>query len=319
MEIEPVFIQSNEGMDGTAGHYQRHSNQKKIVIKYKNNYNSDIILSIIAHEISHCFLDMHNVRFEKEIDNEILTDTCAVYLGYGDFLRKGYEKLEYTEEHFSYSSKVTEKIGYISADEVRMIINKIKIRKELNEIEQEIQDEKKNVNQPALIKIEKLQNIMSNKINQINSFGCNNEKFVSIASSMEKLDEEISELKRQFNMGKALQTVQELEEKNDILNSILFQQRNNHNITNPSLKKLIKLLDNLNNKINFIQESYEYVNDTNDKNFFTQVIDNKSDIDNSINKIKETFIEKECNELIIKLEEWNDVLNSIIIRIKKEL
>lgn len=318
MEIEPIFIKSNEGMGGTAGHYQRHSNQKKIVIKYKNNYNSDIILSIIAHEISHCFLDMHNVRFEKEIDNEILTDTCAVYLGYGDFLRKGYEKLEYTEEHFSYSSKVTEKVGYISADEVRMIINKIRIRKELNEIEQEIQNEKQNINQPMLKKIEKLQNLTRNKIDQISSFEPNNGELVSITSSIEKIDKEISELKRQFAIEKASQLVQELEDKNDVLNSILFQQRNN-SMTNPSLKKLMKLLDNLNNKINFIQESYPFVKDTNDKEFFIHVLDNKDSLNNSINKVKDAFMEKECNELIIKLEDWNDVLNSIIIRIKKEL
>lgn len=305
-------------MGGTAGHYQRHSNQKKIVIKYKNNYNSDIILSIIAHEISHCFLDMHNVRFEKEIDNEILTDTCAVYLGYGDFLRKGYEKLEYTEEHFSYSSKVTEKVGYISADEVRMIINKIRIRKELNEIEQEIQNEKQNINQPMLKKIEKLQNLTRNKIDQISSFEPNNGELVSITSSIEKIDKEISELKRQFAIEKASQLVQELEDKNDVLNSILFQQRNN-SMTNPSLKKLMKLLDNLNNKINFIQESYPFVKDTNDKEFFIHVLDNKDSLNNSINKVKDAFMEKECNELIIKLEDWNDVLNSIIIRIKKEL
>jgi len=49
--------------------------------KYRNDHRD--VAAILAHEITHVFLHRHGIRMADTLENEILTDTTAVYLGVG--------------------------------------------------------------------------------------------------------------------------------------------------------------------------------------------------------------------------------------------
>ena len=61
------------------------SSSDEFFVELQHKYRSDTksIAAILAHEIAHIFLHKSNIRFPVELDNEILTDTVAVYFGFG--------------------------------------------------------------------------------------------------------------------------------------------------------------------------------------------------------------------------------------------
>lgn len=88
-------------------------NECIITIKIKGSFNKNMVLAIIAHEVSHAFLEANNIRYKNLLRNEILTDTCAVYVGFGDIMLKGYSTNILGEK--------CEKIGYISTNNIKQI------------------------------------------------------------------------------------------------------------------------------------------------------------------------------------------------------
>jgi hypothetical protein len=73
------------------------------------------VCCILAHELCHKFLYTHLIRFEG-MKNELLTDGCAVYMGFGDCMVHGC--------HVTYKEldcKVTSEIGYLNQGQLNYL------------------------------------------------------------------------------------------------------------------------------------------------------------------------------------------------------
>lgn len=58
------------------------------------NINIYNVLAILSHENVHNFMFENSIRYSNEMENEILTDICCVYVGLGDYLAKGYTGID---------------------------------------------------------------------------------------------------------------------------------------------------------------------------------------------------------------------------------
>ena len=96
---------------------------KKITLNIERTYSLNVITSILAHEISHYFLKVHNIRLQNKMQNEKLTDTTAIYLGFSKYLLDGYKKFE-TISGNSNTRRYT-KIGYLEIIDIKYIIHKL--------------------------------------------------------------------------------------------------------------------------------------------------------------------------------------------------
>lgn len=56
--------------------------------KYRNNLEA--CLAVLAHEVCHKYLYVHGIYYPIEIINEIYTDLCTMYVGFGNIIKKGY-------------------------------------------------------------------------------------------------------------------------------------------------------------------------------------------------------------------------------------
>lgn len=81
---------------------------------YKFKFNQ--MVAILSHEITHIFLYRIGLSFPKEIDNEILTDTTATYLGLGTHMLAAL-----TFNKFKNSIK---SLGYLTPNEYGYILSK---------------------------------------------------------------------------------------------------------------------------------------------------------------------------------------------------
>jgi hypothetical protein len=79
-----------------AGQYQQSTSRKHIItIANEQQYAFDNLAAIIAHECTHEYLNVHNIN-NMGIDNELLTDIMAVFLGFGTVMLRGYEGYGYS-------------------------------------------------------------------------------------------------------------------------------------------------------------------------------------------------------------------------------
>jgi hypothetical protein len=83
---------------------------------------SDDLLAILAHEITHIYLFRIGLSFDDRMQNEILTDTAATYLGLGTLILNAYSEqkkkidqktTEFSTKWFGYLTPV--EFGYILA------------------------------------------------------------------------------------------------------------------------------------------------------------------------------------------------------------
>ncbi len=80
--------------------------------------------AVLAHEMTHVFLQHHDLRYE----DEILTDTTAVYLGAGWPLLNAY-RAGYTNSYsYSDSHSYSERLGYLTPEEYGYILGRRAIR-----------------------------------------------------------------------------------------------------------------------------------------------------------------------------------------------
>jgi len=95
-----------------AGKYERMDNLNCIYINSDmENQNLDQKIAILAHEMAHYFLDVHNIRFSETNDNELLTEVCTTYIGFGLILLDGYKyNLNKSKNNFSKVGYVDEKV-----------------------------------------------------------------------------------------------------------------------------------------------------------------------------------------------------------------
>lgn len=89
---------------------------------YMNNEeNISGVIAVIIHEFCHFFLDESGVSLVNTIDNEILTDTAAVYLGFGRLMKEGYKP----SFHLVDGKAAWHRIGYLDTEAIDYILQVI--------------------------------------------------------------------------------------------------------------------------------------------------------------------------------------------------
>lgn len=92
--------------------------------RYRSDHRD--IAAILAHEIAHVFLHRHGIWLPDTFENEVLTDTAAIYLGIGwpilNAIRELEEKADYGQQ--SQTRTTREKLGYLTPDEFGYIVAK---------------------------------------------------------------------------------------------------------------------------------------------------------------------------------------------------
>lgn len=91
-----------------------------------NGANLDGVLAVIVHEFCHFFLDRSGLELKNTIENEVLTDTAAIYFGFGDVMRKGYAP-RLVESKKGENSWRT--IGYLDTLSIDYVRNRLQRRK----------------------------------------------------------------------------------------------------------------------------------------------------------------------------------------------
>jgi len=91
--------------------------QSGITINLLPEYNLNTVASIVIHECMKHYLNIKRIRFKDESKNELLTDICAIYCGFGGIMYQGYAAI-------TKQSKLHE-VGYLTQSEIRYIMKKI--------------------------------------------------------------------------------------------------------------------------------------------------------------------------------------------------
>lgn len=100
------------------------SQSNEFFVELQSQYSGDPkpVAAILAHEVAHILLYRCGVRFPDQFENEVLTDTTAVYLGFGPTIlnaateTKNYlpnKVVQTRTHHFGYLS--LDEFGYIQA------------------------------------------------------------------------------------------------------------------------------------------------------------------------------------------------------------
>ena len=108
------------------------TNEDNYIVDLSSKYENDFqdIPAILAHEISHVFLHRHGIRFPETFENEILTDTTAVYLVVGWLALNAYRvttRQEKRREFFQTEIRTEtkeEKLGYLTPEEFGYVLGK---------------------------------------------------------------------------------------------------------------------------------------------------------------------------------------------------
>lgn len=123
MGIDGNYIKLNFQDDATlnfAGNIHTNGAWTTINLQLHDYYNLDVITAVLAHEVMHLYLYYNGIQFSDTLSNEVLTDTAAVYFGFGDYLYKGYKIIE-IDLGISYH-----KVGYIRPEDVQFIMDYIR-------------------------------------------------------------------------------------------------------------------------------------------------------------------------------------------------
>lgn len=86
-----------------------------ITLEMKQGYTPEVVIAILAHEAIHLHLYYEGIHYSDTWENEILTDTAAVYCGFGEYMYHGYGVLR---GNFAMSYQ---KVGYIRQEDVKYI------------------------------------------------------------------------------------------------------------------------------------------------------------------------------------------------------
>lgn len=93
--VDDESISRFEGKS-TAGLYVETAGglKREIHIALKPGYSLNEVVAIICHECTHAYLNYHNVKLDDVRENEVLTDTGAMYLGFSQYLLAGYKPVK---------------------------------------------------------------------------------------------------------------------------------------------------------------------------------------------------------------------------------
>lgn len=81
--------------------------------QFKHDY--DIVLSVLAHEICHKYLQINNLKLFPELENEMLTDAATIFTGLGKLSLNGCEKQKVSSSTSDKTTTTTTyKVGYMN-------------------------------------------------------------------------------------------------------------------------------------------------------------------------------------------------------------
>lgn len=106
---------NNAIVSDRAGEIKTGMGKTVITLELKDEYDTDTIISILAHEVMHQYLMLHGIARKDVWENEILTDTAVVFTGFYTYMYRGYG-LKRGGNPFSYS-----KVGYITQKDINYI------------------------------------------------------------------------------------------------------------------------------------------------------------------------------------------------------
>lgn len=113
---------ASDNRDAKPGHCNTYPDgQSNITINLLPEYDLDVVAAIVIHECMHHYLNIRRIRFTDRIENEILTDTCAVYCGFGRYMYRGYRT---RARQYKHENKL-HKVGYLTQNEIKYIMRKL--------------------------------------------------------------------------------------------------------------------------------------------------------------------------------------------------
>lgn len=86
-----------------------------ISLEMQPYYTLDSVIAVLAHEATHLHLYYKGIAMKDTWENEVLTDTAAVYCGFGEYIYRGYAV---TQGQMALSYR---KVGYIKQEDVNYI------------------------------------------------------------------------------------------------------------------------------------------------------------------------------------------------------
>ena len=115
--ITVTFVKQKKSI---AGHIEGHDpKSQNVFIEIDPDFirHKDAVIKVLAHEISHKYLEFHRLSLDSTRDNEILTDVTAIFLGFGTFALNGgmYAETCFKDIETKYTRTVTN--GYLNLDE----------------------------------------------------------------------------------------------------------------------------------------------------------------------------------------------------------
>ena len=116
-----VYNVSNCGDVEPGRCYMYGDGQSTITINLLPEYDVNTVAAIVIHECMHHYLNVRRMKFKDKLENEILTDTCAIYSGFGEIIYEGYK----TRAIYYKGENKLRSMGYLTQSEIRYIMRKL--------------------------------------------------------------------------------------------------------------------------------------------------------------------------------------------------
>lgn len=118
--------------DGTGGNTKCCNLNIEVEINVSSKYqnNLEATLAVLAHEICHKYLYVHGLYYSIEVINEIFTDLCTMYVGFGNIIINGYiteSKSEVRTDKYVQTSVNTNYLGYLNFPIYQRTLNIIRL------------------------------------------------------------------------------------------------------------------------------------------------------------------------------------------------
>jgi len=101
------------------GQIQKLGSQFLMELHINNSEHLSGVVAVMIHEFCHFYLDESGISLVNTIENEILTDTAAVYFGFGDLMREGYKPALIKRD----GKDMWTRIGYLDVKGIQYIID----------------------------------------------------------------------------------------------------------------------------------------------------------------------------------------------------
>lgn len=122
-----LYVGFSDECSSGAGvlHYVDNSYLIEIDVKLIQNHSK--VIAILAHEVTHMFLFSKNISLPDTRANELLTDTCAAFLGFSSIMLDHYTIIRSTKviertEEYELRLHSESKLGYLDIDELAYVM-----------------------------------------------------------------------------------------------------------------------------------------------------------------------------------------------------